>query len=140
MSKASGKPSNGSQAPVVRLPEARGLAWLISLPHPMMTASGCFAYGQQFAHFMDVSQLTIEGWLTELGMQDYQPAFADNAVEPDVLPTLTIDDLPLFSATAQKEVNKETDFLRDALNGINPDDMSPREAQQALYRLKEAID
>lgn len=29
----------------------------ISLPHPMMTASGCFAYGQQFAHFMDVSQL-----------------------------------------------------------------------------------
>ncbi|PLW76157.1 DNA mismatch repair protein MutS [Cohaesibacter celericrescens] len=51
-------------------------------------------------------------------------------------PALTIDDLPLFSATAQKEVNKETDFLRDALNGINPDDMSPREAQQALYRLK----
>jgi len=29
----------------------------LSLPHPMMTASGCFAYGQQFAHFMDVSQL-----------------------------------------------------------------------------------
>ena len=29
----------------------------IELPHPLMTASGCFAYGQQFAHFMDVSQL-----------------------------------------------------------------------------------
>ncbi len=29
----------------------------LELPHPMMTASGCFAYGQQFAHFMDVSQL-----------------------------------------------------------------------------------
>lgn len=29
----------------------------LQLPHPMMTASGCFAYGQQFAHFMDVSQL-----------------------------------------------------------------------------------
>lgn len=29
----------------------------LSLPHPMMTASGCFAYGQQFAHFMDLRQL-----------------------------------------------------------------------------------
>jgi dihydroorotate dehydrogenase (NAD+) catalytic subunit len=29
----------------------------LQLPHPMMTASGCFAYGQQFAHFMDVSAL-----------------------------------------------------------------------------------
>ena len=27
------------------------------LPHPVMTASGCFAYGQQFAHFMDLRQL-----------------------------------------------------------------------------------
>ena len=29
----------------------------LRLPHPVMTASGCFAYGQQFAHFFDVSQL-----------------------------------------------------------------------------------
>lgn len=29
----------------------------LALPHPVMTASGCFAYGQQFAHFFDVSQL-----------------------------------------------------------------------------------
>ena len=27
------------------------------LPHPVMTASGCFAYGQQFAAFMDVGKL-----------------------------------------------------------------------------------
>jgi len=29
----------------------------LALPHPVMTASGCFAYGQQFAAFMDVSKL-----------------------------------------------------------------------------------
>jgi len=29
----------------------------IALPHPVMTASGCFAYGQQFAPFMDLREL-----------------------------------------------------------------------------------
>ena len=29
----------------------------LSLPHPIMTASGCFAYGQQFAPFFDLRQI-----------------------------------------------------------------------------------
>ncbi|MEX1362327.1 MAG: dihydroorotate dehydrogenase [Nannocystaceae bacterium] len=29
----------------------------LSLPHPVMTASGCFAYGQKFAPFMDLRQI-----------------------------------------------------------------------------------
>lgn len=29
----------------------------LKLPHPIMAASGCFAYGQQFADFMDVGEL-----------------------------------------------------------------------------------
>ncbi|MEM7158284.1 MAG: dihydroorotate dehydrogenase [Myxococcota bacterium] len=29
----------------------------LALPHPMMTASGCFAYGQKFAPFMDLREL-----------------------------------------------------------------------------------
>ena len=29
----------------------------LTLPHPVMTASGCFAYGQQFAAFMDLGEL-----------------------------------------------------------------------------------
>ena len=29
----------------------------LTLPHPIMTASGCFAYGQQFAAFMDLRRL-----------------------------------------------------------------------------------
>ena len=29
----------------------------LALRHPVMTASGCFAYGQQFATFMDLREL-----------------------------------------------------------------------------------
>jgi DNA mismatch repair protein MutS len=53
-------------------------------------------------------------------------------------PATTIDDLPLFSVSVQKSQPKaeEKDELRDALKGIDPDDLSPREAHEALYRLK----
>ena len=48
------------------------------------------------------------------------------------------DDLPLFSVRAHQEQEpaKQSSALQDALNGINPDDMSPREALDALYQLK----
>nr|WP_258045644.1 DNA mismatch repair protein MutS [Mesorhizobium sp. NBSH29] len=49
-----------------------------------------------------------------------------------------VDDLPLFSAVARKEPPqpKKTDALGAALSAINPDEMTPREALDALYRLK----
>ena len=48
------------------------------------------------------------------------------------------DDLPLFSAAArQKPHAQEPDSrLAEALAAINPDEMTPREALEALYRLK----
>ena len=50
------------------------------------------------------------------------------------------DDLPLFSAKVSREPAKpaERDELRDALSDLNPDEMTPREALEALYRLKAA--
>ena len=50
-----------------------------------------------------------------------------------------IDDLPLFAATpspAPALSPKNTD-VEDALSDIHPDEMTPREALQALYALKE---
>jgi len=48
-----------------------------------------------------------------------------------------IDDLPLFAATARSPVPKsESDALTEALAALNPDEMSPRDALEALYRLK----
>jgi DNA mismatch repair protein MutS len=45
-----------------------------------------------------------------------------------------LDDLPLFAASAEPQ--QEPDALADALEAIEPDSLSPREALEALYRLK----
>jgi DNA mismatch repair protein MutS len=51
-----------------------------------------------------------------------------------------IDDLPLFSAAARAPAPPRPDAalaaVHDALAALNPDDLSPREALEALYRLK----
>ena len=51
-----------------------------------------------------------------------------------------IDDLPLFAVVAKpREVAKpaQDSALLNAVNEINPDDLTPREALEALYRLKQ---
>ncbi len=50
-----------------------------------------------------------------------------------------IDDLPLFSVAMKKEAEapRAPDRLGTELNAINPDDLTPREALEALYRLKQ---
>ena len=45
-----------------------------------------------------------------------------------------LDDLPLFAAAAAPEI--AADPLAEALEAIHPDQMSPREALDALYELK----
>ena len=49
-----------------------------------------------------------------------------------------VDDLPLFSVAMRREAPKpaKNDALNEALGTINPDEMTPREALEALYRLK----
>ncbi|MCT7374435.1 DNA mismatch repair protein MutS [Chelativorans sp. EGI FJ00035] len=48
------------------------------------------------------------------------------------------DDLPLFTAAVRHEPAKpkEADRLRQALDALNPDEITPKEALEALYRLK----
>jgi DNA mismatch repair protein MutS len=52
-----------------------------------------------------------------------------------------IDDLPLFAATPRAEARREDahDVLIAALAALHPDEMSPREALEALYALKAAL-
>ena len=54
-----------------------------------------------------------------------------------------VDDLPLFSAVARRPAEPvaaaradEPDRLREALQAIDPDELTPRAALEALYRLK----
>jgi DNA mismatch repair protein MutS len=50
-----------------------------------------------------------------------------------------VDDLPLFSAAARPAPEPaKADAVRAALDALNPDEMSPRDALEALYRLKAA--
>ncbi len=49
-----------------------------------------------------------------------------------------VDDLPLFSAVAKQAPapGPKADTLRAAVNALHPDELTPREALDALYRLK----
>jgi DNA mismatch repair protein MutS len=48
-----------------------------------------------------------------------------------------VDDLPLFAVAARAEPPKpQADPLREELDALDPDALSPREALEALYRLK----
>jgi DNA mismatch repair protein MutS len=49
-----------------------------------------------------------------------------------------MDDLPLFAITAREtpQAPSVSDELSAALAAINPDDLTPREALEALYALK----
>jgi len=51
-----------------------------------------------------------------------------------------LDDLPLFAALAAAEPESAADPLTQALDDLNPDVLSPREALDALYRLKALAD
>ena len=46
-----------------------------------------------------------------------------------------LDDLPLFASAAEPE--SAADPLDEALDSIEPDSLTPREALEALYRLKQ---
>jgi DNA mismatch repair protein MutS len=46
-----------------------------------------------------------------------------------------LSDLPLF-AVAEPPAPPPPSVVEDALKGIEPDELSPREALEALYRLK----
>ncbi|WP_374755561.1 DNA mismatch repair protein MutS [Aureimonas sp. AU20] len=50
--------------------------------------------------------------------------------------TAFIDDLPLFAALNRRPAEAETPAALKALAEVDPDAMSPREALEALYRLK----
>ena len=51
--------------------------------------------------------------------------------------TRLIDDLPLFSAAAAENDSDDADALRQALEALELDEMTPREALEALYHLRE---
>jgi DNA mismatch repair protein MutS len=52
-----------------------------------------------------------------------------------------IDDLPLFQVAVRRDEQSKakTSAVEEALKAINPDDMTPRDALDALYALKKRL-
>lgn len=99
--------------------------------HEIVPGAADRSYGIQVAKLAGLPASVVERSkqvLSQLEEQDRQsPAQA------------LIDELPLFAAVPQpKQVSAsdQPDQVRTALLEINPDDMTPREALESLYRLK----
>ncbi|WP_150523306.1 DNA mismatch repair protein MutS [Roseibium sediminis] len=99
--------------------------------HEIVPGAADRSYGIQVAKLAGLPGSVVERSkqvLSQLEEQDRQsPAQA------------LIDELPLFAAVPkpkQAPAADQPDQLRLALSDINPDDMTPREALESLYRLK----
>jgi DNA mismatch repair protein MutS len=47
-----------------------------------------------------------------------------------------LEDLPLFAAVAEPDAEYGPSLVEEVLKALDPDGMSPREAMDALYKLK----
>ncbi|WEK57680.1 MAG: DNA mismatch repair protein MutS [Candidatus Brevundimonas phytovorans] len=57
-------------------------------------------------------------------------------LESEKAATARLDDLPLFAAVAEPAPAPISSALDDAMAALDPDELTPREALEALYRLK----
>lgn len=105
--------------------------------HEIVPGAADRSYGIQVAKLAGLPASVVErakAVLTQLEEQD-------RGSKAETL----IDELPLFAASipatvAPSATAAQVDPVRKALEDINPDDMTPREALEALYRLKLAQD
>jgi DNA mismatch repair protein MutS len=97
--------------------------------HEVVAGAADRSYGIQVAKLAGLPRAVIERAKLVLAQLESQ----DRASPTRKL----IDDLPLFAASARTPAPKsETDELAAALAALNPDEMSPRDALEALYALK----
>ncbi|WP_417692289.1 DNA mismatch repair protein MutS [Roseibium sp.] len=101
--------------------------------HEIVPGAADRSYGIQVAKLAGLPQSVVERAKTVLSQLEEQ----DRGNKAETL----IDELPLFAALAPAPVASAhapagPDPLQEALTGIDPDDMTPKEALEALYRLK----
>jgi len=97
--------------------------------HEVVAGAADRSYGIQVAKLAGLPHAVIERAKLVLAQLESQ----DRASPARTL----IDDLPLFAARrAAPAATGEPDALAEALAALNPDEMSPRDALEALYALK----
>jgi DNA mismatch repair protein MutS len=98
--------------------------------HEVVAGAADRSYGIQVAKLAGLPPAVIERAKLVLAQLESQDRTSARTL---------IDDLPLFAASARSAPAKDAagDELAAALAALNPDEMSPREALEALYRLKQ---
>ena len=96
--------------------------------HEVMLGAADRSYGLQVARLAGLPPSVIDRAKTILGELER----ADRERPKRAL----VDDLPLFAAARPAASAPEVDRLREALDAIDPDEMTPKQALEALYRLK----
>lgn len=101
--------------------------------HEIRSGSADRSYGIQVAKLAGLPPAVIARAGTVLHALEE----GDQAHKPDML----IDDLPLFSAeTTPAPAQAKTSPVDEALGGLDPDAMTPKDALDALYQLKALLD
>jgi DNA mismatch repair protein MutS len=97
--------------------------------HEVVPGAADRSYGLQVARLAGLPPRVVERARTILSELER----SDREVPKRAL----VDDLPLFAVSTRSEPPKPTaDPLREALDALDPDAMTPRDALDALYRLK----
>jgi DNA mismatch repair protein MutS len=103
--------------------------------HEVMPGSADRSYGIQVARLAGLPGTVIARAKAVLAKLEAQ----DRGATAKAL----LDDLPLFAtpsrAAVEPEAESDADRLKRAFDQVNPDDLSPREALDALYRLKDVL-
>ncbi|MDE0347335.1 MAG: DNA mismatch repair protein MutS [Boseongicola sp.] len=99
--------------------------------HEVRRGAADRSYGVQVARLAGLPRPVVDRARTVL------EALERGEREGSVRPKALIDELPLFSASPPSSAQaRAASELEDALAGIHPDEMTPRDALDALYRLK----
>jgi DNA mismatch repair protein MutS len=113
----------------VRVKEWRGEVVFL---HEVVAGAADRSYGIHVAQLAGLPTGVIERAKTVLAMLEAEDRGASKGFE----------DLPLFAAPPRSSKPTQDDPhapMKGALAALNPDEMSPREAMEALYRLKEEL-
>ena len=101
--------------------------------HEVVPGAADRSYGLQVARLAGLPSAVVERARTILGELEKSDREAPRRA--------VVDDLPLFAAPVRHtEPKAAPDPLRTALAAIDPDRMTPREALEALYRLKGTLE
>ncbi len=105
--------------------------------HEVAKGSADRSYGIQVAKLAGLPEVVVERATQVLHSLEQGGHEGQGAAQGQKMATLS-DELPLFSAVQEKISAKpaEPSKVEKALSEVNPDDLSPREALEILYKLR----